>query len=549
MGEVTVTCIETGEDFTIAISANTIARPKTALVLALDRSGSMDDPAGDGRLKIQLVRDGAAVVPLLADSETGLGGVRWDTDADLAGAMSVVEAGEEVIGLGRAQLATFIGNHTTNLFGLTAIGDAVEAAQSLLDDAAGYDEKAMVVLTDGNETAAKYLSQLTPASLHGKIFAIGVGTPENLNPAALDTLTGLHGGYMVLTGETTIDDQFLLTKYFQQILAGVTNTEIVVDPDGWLTPGVTATHCFPVNETDREIDVIVHAWLPRYIQFTLETPDGKTIKPGDTGGPDSHFVIGHGSMYYRLTIPNSIVGAQAPSQQWKAHLRLDAGVWKKLLERLKSAESKNESWLGRSIIHGLRYAFTTQARSTLRMQVELAQSSREPGAVAWVGVKLTEYGYPLQPKAKVVCDLAAPNGGKTSMALESMGNGYYQGSFRATVAGAMKVRIQADGTTTAGNPFHREALRTVSVWPDGDKPPFVPPKDDAITCLLRCICEGRVIDPDVVRKYGIDIGQLCKCLSKCNADQPSATKPVPKLTAAEISKLSDSIVEVLRNVT
>ena len=95
----------------MALSANTIARPRTALVMALDRSGSMDDPAGDGRLKIQLVRDGAAVVPLLAVSETGLGAVRWDTDADLAGAMEVVEAGEENIGLGRNQLSTFIANH------------------------------------------------------------------------------------------------------------------------------------------------------------------------------------------------------------------------------------------------------------------------------------------------------------------------------------------------------------------------------------------------------------------------------------------------------
>ena len=194
----------------------------------------MNDPAGDGRLKIDLVRDSAAVVPVLCDDATGLGAVSWDTDADIAGAIAVQDAGPEIGGPGRTTLSTFITNHNTNIYGMTAIGDGVEAAQSLLNASVGYDLQAMCVLTDGNETASKYLSDLTPDELHSRIYAIGVGTPENVNPTALATLTGSNQGFLLMTGAITPDDSFLLTKYFQQILAGVTNTEIVVDPQGWL---------------------------------------------------------------------------------------------------------------------------------------------------------------------------------------------------------------------------------------------------------------------------------------------------------------------------
>ncbi len=543
LGNITITCTETGEEFPVALSANTIHRPKSALVLALDRSGSMNDPAGDGRLKIQLVRDGAAVVPLLADSATGLGAVRWDTDADLAGAMSVEEAGDEHVGTGRSHLATFIASHATNTAGLTAIGDAVEAAQSLLDDTTGYDVKAMVVLTDGNETAAKYISGLTASELHGQIFAIGVGTPENLNPAALDQLTGEHGGYMVLTGETTPDDTFLLIKYFQQILAGVTNTEIVVDPQGWLTPGAAVIERFPVNETDLQVDAIVHCQLHSLVHFTLQTPDGRTIGPWNTGGIDSRYVVGQGSAYYRLGLPSSIVGPQDPSQLWSARLELDEKLWKELMRRKKEITHGDRSWVEQTLVHGLRYAFTTQARSSLRMGTTVTQSSREPGATAWIRVRLSEYGYPLESGADVSCELFLPDRTTRAFVLDRVGSGVYEGWFQTTLTGAWRVTIRAKGTTSAGNRFFREAIRTVGVWPGGDRPGPTETKQDPVDRLLRCLCKEGVVDAEIVRKFGVDWKRLCECLAEGRCGY---TSTAPKLTEAQIRKVSAALLEVLR---
>jgi subtilisin family serine protease len=486
-GTLTVTCNETGEDFDVSLSANTVHRPKTALVLALDRSGSMNDPAGDGRLKIELVRDSAAVVPVLCDAGTGLGAVSWDTDADLAGAMAVVDAGAEMGGAGRTTLTTFIENHDTNINGATAIGDAVQAAQSLLNDSSGYDYEAMCVLTDGNETASLYLDELDPDELHSRIYAIGVGTPENINPAALATIAGSNDGYLLMTGNITTDDTFLLTKYFQQILAGITNTEITVDPQGWLTPGQVLRLPFPVNETDRQVDAIVHCRNPWLLQFEIESPDGQVFGPAQASSADARYVVGAGSAYYRLDIPSTIVGPQDPARPWYARIGIDVKGWDDYLRKLRG--SREQSALVGAAVNGMRYAFTAQARSALRMDVKVTQDSREPGATALISATILEYGYPLTAQAKVWAVVIDPQGTAHQLELDPVGNSAYQANLKAGITGAWRVTVYAQGQTTIKSPFTRESIRSIAVWPGGDRPVRHPSHHDCrswFCCLCPC---------------------------------------------------------------
>jgi subtilisin family serine protease len=521
VGDITIRCVETGESFGVSLSANTVARVKTALVLALDRSGSMNDPAGDGRLKIELVRDSAAVVPILADDGTGLGAVSWDTDADLAGAMAVEDAGAEMGGAGRADLTTFIDNHDTNVMGLTAIGDAVEAAQTLLNASTGYASQAMVVLTDGNETAAKFLNDLTPDELHSRIYAIGVGTPENIQPASLAQLVGQQNGYLLMTGDIDANDTFLLTKYFQQILAGITNSQIVVDPQGFVTPGATLRLPFPVNETDREIDVIVYSPAPWLLDFQVEAPDGQVFGPPLPAGPGAQFVLGAGVALYRLAIPSPIVGPQDPTGSWFARLRLDRDRWN---ERWSSWYGKQpEAVIGRPKIktnewaqwaHRLRYAFTTQARSALHLDVAVTQSHREPGATARLRASLTEYGFPLETPATVGAVITRPDNGSLDLPLPPTSGGAYEASFIADAPGAWRVALRAEGNTSRGSRFTREALRSVAVWPGGNQPGPSTPNKTPIEQLLSCLCDPHILDPKVARKLGLNQEALCRCLRK-----------------------------------
>src|SRR5207244_10466826 len=100
----------------------------------------------------------------------------------------------------------------------------------------GYDHKAMVVFTDGEETAAKYIADVA-GLINERVFAIGLGTVQEVNPVALNSLVNNSGGYLLMTDALGPNDTLRLGKYFVQILAGVTNPETVIVPPAFLRKG------------------------------------------------------------------------------------------------------------------------------------------------------------------------------------------------------------------------------------------------------------------------------------------------------------------------
>ena len=241
-----------------------------------------------------------------------------------------------------------------------------------------------------------------------------------------------------------------------------------------------------MNETDRQIDAIIHCGVPWLLQFAIEAPDGQIFGPPQTASPGAHYVVGKGSAYYRLDIPSFIVGPQDPARPWFARVGIDGKRWKEYLDKLRRKDGPAGQSGPSSAVHGLRYAFTTQARSSLRMDVSVTQSSREPGAVGWLRASLLEYGYPLQNAAKVWAVISDPKGAVTQLALAPAGNATYQASLVANLTGAWRVTIHADGKTTRGNRPSR-GIRSVAVWPGGDRPgPRTPPKTPATACSSVC---------------------------------------------------------------
>lgn len=524
-GSVDVSCDETGETWTIPISANVIKRPRAALVLSMDSSGSMNDPAGDGRLKINVLRDSAVVVASLAQEDTGLGAVSWDTDADVAGAMAIQDAGIEIFGGGRIALQSHISGHVTDLSGLTAIGDGVLAAQDLLSAApASYAVKAMVVLTDGQETASLFLSELPAGSIDGQVFAIGLGTAENIQPAALATLTGDREGYLLMTGAMTSDDYFLLAKYYQQILAGVSNLEIVVDPNGWLQPGEKVRIPIHINETEWQVDAVLHTPEPSFVRYWLETPDGQVITPSSLAGePVSRYVVDRQLAFYRLSLPVSAVGAQDSSRPWHAVIELDAKGWIRYVEKLKNGEGKLTAEQIRSLAHGLRYSFVAQARSVLRMAPSVLQSSLVPGADVRVGAIITEYGMSPSRGADVVVEVTPPSGARFDLHLTEQADGEFVAHMVAALPGTYRLRFLAKGRNSRGSAWTREALRSAVVWRKGDDPLPGPKTQDTLCGLLTCLEKSGGLDFETLKKMGIDIAAVRRCL--CTPKRQEGPKP------------------------
>jgi hypothetical protein len=508
-GQLQVDVPETGDSFTVPIEANVIPKPTVAASLVLDRSGSMDEPSGVvSATRMEILKSAAPLFLHLLDDDDGVGVVRFDTDAAPAPPADTVDvAGGQIAGTGRNDALQAISAHATNPLGLTAIGDGLEAAATQLAAASGFDHSATVVFTDGHETAAKYIADVVDL-VTSRVFAIGLGTADQLNPGALDDLVDGSGGYLLLTGNPGPDDQILLKKYFAQILAGVTNAAIVVDPDGFVPLDGEAVVPYDLTAADSRSDVIVLGPAADIIAVTLEAPSGDTI----TGTSGAEHVLTREYQTLRLALPSPAFSGPSAGT-WRAHLKVNK---RRLRTRLRELEKrKDERALIRLRAHGVPFTLTVQARSSLRLAVAVAQPSRRPGSTATLTATLTESGILLGSSARVFADVTAPDGTPSTVPLAELEPGVHHGTLATPSSGVYRVLVRADGASLRGERFTRQELRTLPVWRRGDEPVAPPDGREGldlcglVTCLLDD--EGLL---KLARQRGIDVERLRKCVER-----------------------------------
>jgi len=506
-GTLTVDVAETGDSFSIPIEANVIAKPTVAASLVLDRSGSMDLPSGIAtQTRLEILKNAAPLFVHLLDDDDGIGVVRFDTDAQTAPPADVVQvAGSQIAGAGRNDALQAIATHATNVLGLTAIGDGVEAASNQLAAASGFDHSATVVFTDGHETAAKYIEDVADL-VNGRVYAIGLGTADQLNPGALDDLVSDTGGYLLLTGNPGLDDQILVKKYFAQVLAGVTNGVIVVDPDGFVPVDGEAVVPYDLTAADTRSDVLVLGDPANLFTVTLEAPDGSMLD----GSSGADLVLTEQYQTLRVALPSPAV-AGSSAGTWHAHLKLDKRRLRRWVEQLKKRKDRAE--LARLDAHGLPFILSVQARSSLRFRVSVAQPSRVPGSTATLTATLTESGIPLG-QAAVTAMISAPDAISWTLPLAEVEDGIYRTPVQTAGAGIYRTRVRAEGYSLRDERFTREELRTIAVWARGDDRPPRPGADGLDLCgLLACLLDDDALGI-VARKHEVDVERLRTCLKR-----------------------------------
>jgi hypothetical protein len=529
-GTVTVQCVETGQSWVINIDANTVARPKSAVALLLDHSGSMADDAGNGTTKVSKLREACNIfINAMLDNDS-LALVRFDDTAQTL--MGVTTMGPPVLGAGRIAASGHITGPELDPAGNTSIGAGVVAGKAALDAGQAsasphFDVLSMLVLTDGEENTAPMLADVG-SSITANTFAVGLGKPENISTAALNTLTQNHNGYLLVTGTLTPDQAARLNKYFVQVLAGVTNANVVLDPHGVLTEGAVHKIPFQVAETEYGLDVFALTQVPWALDFELETPDGTMIAPASTATlMNVQYVQAPGVAYYRLSLPG------IPADAVGSH----AGVWNAVLRLGGRKVGIQSSYVAGAAAGSLSYDLVVHCYSNLFFKARSIQNGFTPGATVNVYASLLEYAVPVEKRAWCWAEVIRPDASTFTLTMPEGDPGQFTGTFATTLSGLYTMRVRCVGSTFQGVAFQREQTLTAAVYAGGDTTGGGGTgtgtggrgSGTQFWCqVLECLLKGQVLDHDLIarlEKAGVNLEALLKCIERPCGDGGKQTPP------------------------
>lgn len=214
------------------------------------------------------------------------------------------------------------------------------------------------------------------SSVNSRVFAIGLGTADQLNPGALSDITNGTGGYLLLTGSSGVDDQLLLQKYFAQVLPGATNSALVVDPNEFVPVGGKTVVPFDLTAAEIRTDVIVLGEFSGVFDVHLTAPDGTTLSAGSGAGE----VVADAFRVLRV-IPSDVLSPATAEGRWEAVLSLDDTRLDRWLKHFRERLSKLENQERAEEIfkaHCRRSADTRDPLYTKRPSPQRPSARREP---------------------------------------------------------------------------------------------------------------------------------------------------------------------------
>lgn len=454
--------------FHIELVASDIVTSDSSVALVLDRSGSMSDVANSGLTKSQLLKSAVGVVHSLMKDNDEIGIARFSTDADV-----IQQMVPKSVGLGTVLTGTDLDPD-----GYTSVGDGVLAGSGLINGPdATKPNKAMIVMTDGNENRPEFVNNLPAGTINQTTFCIGLGLPGQVSDPVLDQVAANTGGYLLVTGDISNDtERFALAKFFVQILKDATLNQTVVDPVGQLLwNGSKQELKFTVADTDVSVDVVALCPVPHLLDFRLITPSGVEIDAATAAvEPNVSYVVDDEVAYYRLMLP-ALGGDPTGSHRgtWVAVLAL-----RTIDEVIAEIREMKDRKAAERIIKRLRalgdkpvpYNVSVHTYSNLRLDAHLRQDSREPGGTALLTASVWEYDIPLAPTASVWATVSEPGGGTATALFAPAGTGQYELTWPLNRPGAFRFVVHAEGQTSGGDLFTREKVLTAGVWQGGDKP-------------------------------------------------------------------------------
>ena len=238
-----------------------------AVMMVFDRSGSMSESAGGGKIKLKEAR---------AAAELFISMVR--TIGNRAGLISFSNDATNPPDFGLANVTNGSKMQMINKLaaigagGATSIGDGLAVARDQLAGAAMLP-RSVLLLTDGMENTPQAIADVT--GIGGiSITAIGFGSESNLDGAKLSNLAQTHGGLYKRAG-----DGLMLRKFFALAFGEIFEAGALADPQATLPANATKGTDVPFHVCGEEAVTVVIGWddenAPLLIE--VETPTGQIL--------------------------------------------------------------------------------------------------------------------------------------------------------------------------------------------------------------------------------------------------------------------------------
>jgi hypothetical protein len=511
--------------FHVELVASNIVTTSSSIALVLDRSGSMADIVAGDLTKNVMMKSAVGVLHSLMHEDDEIGIARFDHVADAILTMSPKSAG----------LGTVLTGPDLDPRGATSIGAGLLVGSALINGpGASHPNKALLVLTDGNENTAPLVNSLPVGTVDQTTFAIGFGLPGQVSDPVLGQLSGNSGGYLLITGAMgSSTERFTVAKFFVQILKDATLNQTVVDPEGRLLWNQSAQSTpFSLTEADLSVDVVVLCPLPQLLDFTVTTPSGALItRDSAAAEPNVGYVVDADVAYFRLLLPALAADPSGSHRgRWEVSLRL-----RDPMEVLEELEKGGDERAIQAFLRALRewtgepvpYSLSVHTYSNLRLDAAVLQKTFAPGADAAITASLREYDQPLTANAKVWAEVRLPDGMMSRVELAEVEDGRYAADYPLKLPGQYQILVRAIGRSPSSGTFSREKMLTAGVWVGGDKPwdPLTDKDQDGREDLgwLRDVMDklpGSAAVRERLSRAGLDLKGLRDALVP--ADQPTA---------------------------
>ena len=519
-----------------------IERPKSAVCLVLDKSGSMSRNDGTTISRFDMMENSVSVIKNILRPDDGIGMVYYDRNDNRLFDIVSMSGG------GNNNVDAALGNNSLNPGGSTAIGKGMITAADVLNDeinrpGSPYTNFGMLVLTDGNENVSPYVSGTAVSTalsgLENDVYAVGIGNQGAVSDAALSAISN----YLLITGEMQDDERlFRLTNYFVQILADIKKNDIVLDPTGRLIFGLKHEIEYHISEADIDSEIIILSPYAPFFEAVLISPDGNVIRGNSTNV--QHF-INRNSQIFRVSypaLPSQVQGSHAGL--WKVGLEISqeqfSAAFKKFFRDMKP-ELIKDFWEKLRKYGSVPYSLSVQSFTDLKFKAQVTASLLTPGSQISLNGLLHQYRLPIS--GQVRAEVTLPDGREKVVRLQQTEKGKFSAIMTAETSGVYQFRIIAQGYSMGGKKFTRETLRSVSIYKNT---PTVPTEDEQKTpdwCKLAdCLLSQKEIKK-YLKQHKIDAGALKKCLiMNCEDSQQK------RLKSAETTTLKDSDTAFIQQI-